>query len=240
MKKKIFALVLCIAMLAIAVGGTLAYFTDNDAKTNVFTVGNIAIDLYETFNEAAEEMIPAVIVDKDDGSQEFRNALQKEVYIENTGSQEAWVRVHIAVPAVNDNGYFIGQFGQQDEAIKLIKGAEDWNWNVSAEDGAAENMYDSFNIEGIPYKAYVATCKTKLIAGDATSAALDKVYMNSYLTQDMIDWLNGEFGKAWTNVYVFAEAVQADGFDDPFTAFDAAFEDVGTYEIDWTAVGEGN
>lgn len=49
MKKKILAIVLCIAMLAIAVvGGSLAYFTDTDAATNVIVVGNISAELYES------------------------------------------------------------------------------------------------------------------------------------------------------------------------------------------------
>ena len=48
MKKKILAIVLCVAMLAIAVvGGTLAYFTDNAAKTNTFTMGKVDIELTE-------------------------------------------------------------------------------------------------------------------------------------------------------------------------------------------------
>lgn len=48
MKKKILALCLCIAMLAIAiVGGTLAYFTDTGEKVNTFTVGNVSIALTE-------------------------------------------------------------------------------------------------------------------------------------------------------------------------------------------------
>lgn len=49
MKKKILAVCLCVAMLAIAiVGGTLAYFTDTDVKTNVITVGNVSAELYES------------------------------------------------------------------------------------------------------------------------------------------------------------------------------------------------
>lgn len=49
MKKKIVSLCLCVALLAVAVGGTLAYFTDTtEAKENVFTVGNINIILTET------------------------------------------------------------------------------------------------------------------------------------------------------------------------------------------------
>lgn len=49
MKKKITAIVLCVAMLAIAIaGGTLAYFTDTDAETNVIVVGNVSAELYES------------------------------------------------------------------------------------------------------------------------------------------------------------------------------------------------
>lgn len=49
MKKKITAIFLCVALLAIAiVGASLAYFTDTDAATNTFTVGNVKIDLLES------------------------------------------------------------------------------------------------------------------------------------------------------------------------------------------------
>ncbi len=48
MKKKILAITLCIAMLAImVVSGTMAYFTDTDAKTNTFTMGKVDIALEE-------------------------------------------------------------------------------------------------------------------------------------------------------------------------------------------------
>lgn len=48
MKKKIFAIVLCVAMLAIAiVGGTMAYFTDTHTQTNTFEAGNVGIYLDE-------------------------------------------------------------------------------------------------------------------------------------------------------------------------------------------------
>lgn len=44
MKKKILALGLCVAMLAIAViSGSLAYFTDTDQATNVMVTGNVKI-----------------------------------------------------------------------------------------------------------------------------------------------------------------------------------------------------
>ena len=49
MKKKITAIFLCVALLAIAiVGASLAYFTDTKSATNTFTVGNVKIDLIES------------------------------------------------------------------------------------------------------------------------------------------------------------------------------------------------
>ena len=49
MKKKVAALCLCVALLAVAVvGASLAYFTDTKSATNTFTVGNVSIDLLES------------------------------------------------------------------------------------------------------------------------------------------------------------------------------------------------
>ena len=49
MKKKLTALFLCVALVAIAiVGASLAYFTDTKSATNTFTVGNVKIDLLES------------------------------------------------------------------------------------------------------------------------------------------------------------------------------------------------
>lgn len=49
MKKKLTAIFLCVALVAVAIiGGTLAYFTDTDKATNTFTVGNVKIDLLES------------------------------------------------------------------------------------------------------------------------------------------------------------------------------------------------
>ena len=49
MKKKLAAIFLCVALVAIAiVGASLAYFTDTKSATNTFTVGNVKIDLIES------------------------------------------------------------------------------------------------------------------------------------------------------------------------------------------------
>ncbi len=47
-KKKLVTLCMVFSMIAIlAIGGTIAYFTDTDSASNQFTTGNVAIDLTE-------------------------------------------------------------------------------------------------------------------------------------------------------------------------------------------------
>lgn len=49
MKKKLTLVVTCVVLVAaMVIGGTLAYFTDNDKATNTFTVGNVDIKLLES------------------------------------------------------------------------------------------------------------------------------------------------------------------------------------------------
>lgn len=99
MKKKITALCLCVALLAIAVvGASLAYFTDTDNATNTFTVGNVKIDLIEQQKgenalEAFENNKPLVPGTSD------KNAVSKIVTVKNTGENDAWVWVDLKIPA---------------------------------------------------------------------------------------------------------------------------------------------
>ena len=47
MKKKVLLITAIVAILAIAVSGTLAYFTAEDSATNTFTIGSVKIEIYE-------------------------------------------------------------------------------------------------------------------------------------------------------------------------------------------------
>ena len=95
MKKKLIAISLVVAMLAVAiVGGSLAYFTDTDEETNTFTIGNVAIDLRETFDEQNAVLRP--------GSQST-NKIEKKVWIENTGSENAYVWYEWYIPSELDS-----------------------------------------------------------------------------------------------------------------------------------------
>lgn len=67
MKKKLVAISLVVAMLAVAViGGSLAYFTDTtEAKVNEFTVGNVNIDLTEPAWKGDATLMPGASYEKD-------------------------------------------------------------------------------------------------------------------------------------------------------------------------------
>ncbi len=84
MKKILLTALSVVLVAALAIGGTLAYLTDRDAKTNVFTVGNVDITLNDDFAQGSQ-LVPGVAVEKD-------------VTVTNTGKNDAWVWVEIVVP----------------------------------------------------------------------------------------------------------------------------------------------
>ena len=87
-KKKIVSLALAASLAAVAVvGSSLAYFTDEDTADNVFTVGNVSIDLTEPNWEGqgsvdAPEAYPG-------------EALQKDPTVTNDGKNPAFVRIKV-------------------------------------------------------------------------------------------------------------------------------------------------
>jgi len=189
MKKKIMTLclVVCLAATAI-VGGTLAYFTDTDAQTNVFTTGDVKIDLWEDFgdNDGTEELIPG-------------KNIEKEIYITNTGSEDAYVRVHYAIPvpmADRDINSFndILHVNFSAASVNPTEDGEDyWNWlptgktstNVSYK-GWQDNGYENNNvyiedIGGVDHVVFVVTYMDVLSAGKETDKpAISGVYMDQF------------------------------------------------------------
>lgn len=87
-KKKIVSLALAASLAAVAVvGSSLAYFTDKDTADNVFTVGNVSIDLTEP-NWAGEGL-------KDAPEAYPGEALKKDPTVTNDGKNPAFVRIKV-------------------------------------------------------------------------------------------------------------------------------------------------
>ena len=249
MKKKLTLVVTCIVLVvAMVIGGTLAYFTDKDDATNTFAVGNVKIDLIEQ-QRGANGLVPFEqgkklypIVGSAQGAKDAlgmptaKNYVDKMVTIQNTGSEKAYIRAYFAIPSALDDGYETFNAGMNvlhfnfgnkvvNGAISSTEGVE-WIWTHDSK----WNYFET-EIDGIKYNVYYADYYQAVDAGATTEQLVQGVYLDK--TFDMKDGKPMAFGKEfavdagwdWSNVScpVFAIACQAEGFDNATAAMEAAF-----------------
>lgn len=125
MKKKIIALCLCIAMIAIAVvSGTLAYFTDNKEQINTFTAGKLEIKLDE-----------AKLVVDDEGNLSY----DKDGNLVTSGR----------TPDAQTYKLFPGMEVTKDPTITLLEGSEDAY--VAAVVTVTGDISTLTNDDGVPF-----------------------------------------------------------------------------------------
>lgn len=222
-KKKVFTLMLVIMLLSIAiVGGSLAWFTDEDEATNVFTVGSIMIEQEEDYVQNSQ-LLPVV---KDDPSNEDDNYIKKSVTVKNTGNNGAYIQTLVAVPACLDN----------EGVLKLYDAnCTENGWIKLDRDTSEVGIQPSFLNVSIPaegnlrYNVYVYRYQSILESGEETAPCLEYVYIDEATDMETSD-TNGDKiidtgyfvmnGKTITefnafddlNIYVLTQAVQADGF----------------------------
>ena len=252
MKKKILTICLIVALAATAIiGGTLAYFTDTDAKENVFTSGKVDITLNETFDAEKAKLLPG-----------DANAIAKVINVTNN-EEDAYVRLHIAFPAdtldysATDGYYEYNNLVHYNQKYASMATGE-WNWTKTAAgvggnypgypgNGTGYNAYTTTIGEGqdaTEYVVFVVTYMTRLTKGAKTATyAIFQVYLDKYAdTEDGVTYTapankaeGGYRTKALSSnlnnyrIYVVAEGAQAEGFTDAYQALDAAFGAPGTY-----------
>lgn len=234
-KRKILTLALSICMIAIlAVGGTLAYFTDTDAETNVFTTSNVSIDLKEDFVQDSL-LMPGIDV-------------KKEAWIVNDGNQPAYVWAEVLIPsALDDNddhspaapglgnslhwnflGKYAKEYAQKDDPNGKFYN-EDlsklWIMQHNA-DGLSYGYAGTETIDNVEYNKFVMFYEKELAPKAETSLFLSKVYMDSKVKQAETDGAyllaDGvtEYDGVW-QIIVRAYGIQADGFDNVIDAWKA-------------------
>ena len=242
MKKKLTAIFLCVALLAIAiVGASLAYFTDTDKADNVFTTGKVDIALKEDF-EQNSKLLPAT------GSAQngtLKNGVGKEISVTaEKGSEDTFVRVHIAIPSILDDGdpsfdakKNVLHFNYDPSSIG--EGKWDWSKDTGAPYEGDWNFYTT-TIDGINYNVYVVTYGTALKAEETTALpAMHQVYLDSKVTNGDIEKINETLGENW-EIKVIAEGCQSAGFSDAYAALNASFGVPGTYTpAAWTTTTTG-
>lgn len=259
-KKILLGALSLVLVAALAVGGTLAYLTDRDSEVNIFTVGNVSIDLNEAFDQGAT-LIPGVNI-------------EKKPTVTNTGKNDAWVWLTFSIPSALDNFVQGTEQGSNENVIHWNpKGAttegyvsesrvneaiasgflsdatltadsintNKMHWNVFNSLGAGKNVYTE-NIGGVNYNTYVLLYNKALEPGETTLPNIEKVFLDARVDIDPNgDWYFVENGTAtklaWnTNtdgnpkIYVCAYGIQAEGFETVNAAYAA-------YQTQWGTNG---
>lgn len=252
-----------VSVAALAVGGTLAYWTANDEEMNVMTVGDgIDIELVEQQrNEdgsALEDFVdgkmlmpivgsaqtdPKVDVDGITGLTTAENYVDKIVSVTNTGNNAAFVRVLVAVPSALDDS---------DSAGNNIL-----HWNFGDTNGDGAYSYDwkfeeASDIDGVNYNIYSFVYKEALLAGQTTSdAAIKGFYLDANVDcQDGKYTINGnaidyDFSGGIL-IPVYAQAVQSSDTKTAAEMFELAkmpinpWEDANIVTDDNDVIAEGS
>lgn len=248
-KKSLILVVSLVLALTMGLGGTLAFFTDRDSETNIFTVGNVDIDLNEDFEQGAE-LVPG----KD---------IEKKPVITNVGNNDAYVWMTAAVPA-----------GLEDPDGNASKNLLHWNWLGGTDEaymnGKTQADIDAYiekgylpegttleqiqagdywkldgttpvgtqKIDGVDYNIYLFRYATPLKPGETTLPSFHKVYMDPHVDIDPegnLAWVeNGVATDMGYNlntmgnpkIYIAAYGIQSEGFADVDEAYEA-------YGIQW-------
>ena len=206
MKKKIIALCLIVALAATAVvGGTLAYFTDDEQVTNTMTIGNVEINIEElAYTDTDGDGTPDWHSFENDeftlypvNNELGASTYNKMVYTFNTSDSkdDAYIR-NIVLIECNDeipDGTVSVRYGYDSTSSKVVE--------------AVKNV----TIKGEKYNVVVfVAADEQPIAVDKSLNTLTSVWMDQNVTSEQIKgW--GEDNKV--DVKVLSQGIQAEGLD---------------------------
>ena len=200
-KRKIMLLVAMLSMVAIlGIGGTLAYFTAEDSVDNVFTIGNVDIDLQEpnwdsSGSKDAEDAYPG-------------EPLAKDPKVVNVGANPCFVRIKVEgldqymeayAPEKDNQGEAWGDRAMIQTRYLYENAFNDDEWELW-EDG-----YYYYWVEAEDVRSGV------LAAGTETGVLFDQIVLPFCIEND----------EEAVAVVVKAEAVQAQGARASFSAVKA-------------------
>ena len=213
MKKKITAIFLCVALVAIAIAGaSLAYFTDTKTATNTFTMGDVKIKLDETnVNDLNGDRVT-----RNDYNVYPGAAVTKDPIVHNVGKNGAYIRATVNVSNWMNlvSAYypdFEATFPNDDykAALGLLVGDLGEGWSVVGVEAGDVFTIGQFDVKFIlKYDG--------VLAADADTTAM-------FQTVTIPAGIDNDNASSFNEVKVVAQAIQADGFDTweaAFTAFD--------------------
>lgn len=194
-KKQVITTAAALSMImALGVGGSFAYLTDNDTETNTFTVGKVTIDLTEpTYpgNGMADvtNLVPLQEVAKDP-------------MIKNDGINDAVVFLEVDIPM-----------------DQVITAAEDGTRNTEAyvelfdfakTGGAYDSVNDGWVLINTEADSATTPTKTTYRYGYSTRLAKDGETAKLFDKVRLANVIEGEIDESTQNIEVRAYAIQAD------------------------------
>ena len=200
-KKKLFALAVVVIMIAILSFSSLAWFTDADEVKNEFMVaGSDSGKPDDIFSVAVWENVPGETTNEGHVYENILpgDKLKKQVYVENTGSYDQYVRV---IVTISDAQAWMAALGTEYSPIALFDGFDPTMWthiwnNVSEAE-------DPTQLENLVYVLYL---KDVLPGGDCASVKVfDNVQIPDSLTREQAAEFEGGF-----TIDVKAQAVQTE------------------------------
>lgn len=231
MKKKIMAIMLCAAMLAITiVSGTMAYFTDTDVQTNTFTAGKVDISMDEAVVEKDEA---GNLVAKADGSR-TSDTQTYHLYPAQTITKDPT----ITVASDSEDAYVAAIITITGDIHSLI-GVPGYD-NIDITQLASGGLIDKSstqvtNWNGLSMVYETEDCVIYQDAGKETNTWTMYIFMKNVQTKDskIVLFNTLTIPEAWDNdemakingmqINIAAYAAQANGFDSCYEAMTSAF-----------------
>lgn len=216
MKKKtlLLSLTAVIMVAALAIGGTLAYFTSSDNAANTFTAGNVAIDLYEhgvsqaTTSTGIAWTLLSTEVNANTYTGIYPGAvLPKDPTIRNTGSSRAYVRMKVTI---GNASAWTTALGSGYDLTEVFGSFDSTKW-TRAGDPTLDSAHNTIT--------YIYNYNGMLATSESTGALFTTVTIPTVFDNAQMTAVGGSSRTFTMNIS--AEAIQADGFADSAAAFSA-------------------
>lgn len=212
MKKRIVTIALVVALIAIlATSATMAFLTDSEAKTNVFTVGNVDVQILESKLHRDNDAATDAQIEADAATYDAYLAevgknmvpgrwVKKAPYIKNVGKNAAYVRMTVV------------QSGDIWDTTSMME------YTTAQETGAIVKVSQAQNANGDWVMVFAYT--QPLEPGNVTYyAPFWQFKINDSMdNEDLVNMVDIE-----NTIQVTVDAIQAEGFADYVEAF-AAFD----------------
>lgn len=214
MRKKsvLLGLTALIVVAAMAIGGTLAYFTHSDSAENTFTIGEVEIDLFEHNVSpvvGAFGMQTWALGTTEVEENTYRGIypgaeLPKDPAIKNIGTSAAYVQMKLTI---SNASAWTTALGTGTDLSAYVTGFDSLKWRRSAiiPDLANDTL------------TYVYEYRSILAAGSSTGPIFTKITIPSdFDNADMLAVVGDEHE---FTLDITAEAIQAEGFANATAAF---------------------